>query len=409
MRLKPCYGRSFVNNPWRRYAPFIGLSVLVHLAVLGGLVWWLSGSHTSVTPPRPAPVPITIALRRPVPPAPKPKPVRVAALPTPPTPHAVPSPTPTPRVARTKPRPTPAVQHVTRIVRHLFPHPTRGGHAGGAAPARKAPVVRRVQGKPRPHVLTSPVKSEQTTAPQGTASGHDKVAAAPAPSPDDGSGDQPRGVGDGSGRDAGTGQGKDAGSGDVGTEDGVPDGPFGVPTGGGGSGPRHIVYVLDVSGSMATRIDRVREELRAAIAGLRPGESFDVLAFSDDVRRFENHLIDATPDNIARAKSFVNSLQPLRGTNLQSAMRDALGMPGVNVVFLISDGVPSVKETNPGKLRREIRNRNRAGARIYTVGLAGYNPVQGGVSDFEAAGLLRGIAEDSGGTYKTVPLGDAVP
>lgn len=212
-------------------------------------------------------------------------------------------------------------------------------------------------------------------------------------------------MGDGAGQGAGVGPGKDSGAGDTGTDDGPPTGPFGVPGGGGGSGPRHIVYVLDVSGSMTSRIDKVREELDTALAGLRPGESFDVLAFSDDVQRMHDGLLDATPANIALAKSFVGELKPLQGTNLQDAMRTALGMPGVNVVFLISDGVPSVKETNTGKLRREIQRRNKNGARIYTVGLAGYNPGKDGVSDFEAADLLRRIAEDSGGTYKTVTLG----
>ncbi|BDI30527.1 hypothetical protein CCAX7_25780 [Capsulimonas corticalis] len=392
-----------MNNPWRRYAAFIGVSVIAHLLVLGGLAWWLTRASGPAAPAR-APIAVQI-VERPRPDPPKPKPARIAALPTPPTPHAIPSPTPTPKATHPTPRPKPAVQRVTRIFENLPPHPTRGGHASGAAPARRAPAVRHVQGRPQPHTLTTPVPTPQTTPQSGTAEGHDNVAASPAPSPDNGSGDRAHGVGDGAGQGAGVGPGKDSGAGDTGTDDGPPTGPFGVPGGGGGSGPRHIVYVLDVSGSMTSRIDKVREELDTALAGLRPGESFDVLAFSDDVQRMHDGLLDATPANIALAKSFVGELKPLQGTNLQDAMRTALGMPGVNVVFLISDGVPSVKETNTGKLRREIQRRNKNGARIYTVGLAGYNPGKDGVSDFEAADLLRRIAEDSGGTYKTVTLG----
>ncbi|MEO7719788.1 MAG: VWA domain-containing protein [Capsulimonas sp.] len=392
-----------MNNPWRRYAVFIGVSVLAHVLVLGVLAWWLTRTPSTAAPSR-KPVEVQI-VERPRPAPPKPKPTRIAALPTPPTPHAVPSPTPTPKVTHPTPRPKPAVQHITKIFEHLPPHPTRGGHSGGAAPARKAPVIRKVQGKPRPHVLTTPAPSPQTTPQSGSTEGHDNVAASPTPSPENGSGDQAHGVGDGAGKGEGTGQGKDSGSGDVGTDDGPPTGPFGVPGGGGGSGPRHIVYVLDVSGSMTSRIDKVQEELNTAIAGLRPGESFDVLAFSDSVEKFHDGLLDATPANIARARNFVGGLTPLRGTNVQDAMRAALAMPDVNVVFLISDGVPSVKETNTGKLRRDIQKRNKNGARIFTVGLAGYNPGKGGVSDFEAADLLRHIAEDSGGTYKTVTLG----
>jgi hypothetical protein len=204
----------------------------------------------------------------------------------------------------------------------------------------------------------------------------------------------------GGGNEAGGGLGGN-GTG-TGTGQGTGAGPFGIDTGGGGD-PRHIVYVVDISGSMTTRA-----ELTSALSTLTPAESFDLISFAADVHPFDEALERATSDNLAVAKQWLEYQRPDGGTNLQDALTRALRMPGVNVVVLITDGVPTVGETDFGKIARNIRKRNVNHARIYTIGLIGRNP--DGTSDaFEAQQLLTHLADDSGGTHKFVILGDTTP
>jgi len=203
------------------------------------------------------------------------------------------------------------------------------------------------------------------------------------------------GVGKGSG--AGSGAGRDAGE------------PFGIGKGMAGDGaPRHVVYVLDISGSMTSRIDRAEAELRRALNGLRPEETFNIVAFSDEVRAFDTGMAPATPEMVRRASTYLGTLQVDGGTNLEGAMIRALTRPGVNEVVLLTDGVPTEGETDFKALAREVRQLNSNHARISAVGMVGKNP-DGTDDSFEAAHLLQQIAQESGGVAKIVTVGVASP
>jgi len=185
-------------------------------------------------------------------------------------------------------------------------------------------------------------------------------------------------------------------------------GPFGVDVGGAG-GVRHVVYVLDVSLSMETRMGRARDELANAITALTSDESFDIECFGEVTHRFSNHLVPADPKDISDALRFL-MVQPLmEGTNLGDAMRKALSIDGVNEIVVITDGVPTVGETNFGRLARMVQKLNQdVNARIDTVGLVGKNP-DGTDDSFQASQLLNEIARDSGGASKLVTVGIATP
>lgn len=212
-------------------------------------------------------------------------------------------------------------------------------------------------------------------------------------------------AGKGAGKGAGSGEGAGAGN-TAGRNAGE---PFGIGKGIAGDGtPRHVVYVLDTSGSMRSRIDRAEAELRRALDGLRPGERFNIVAFSDTVRSFDSGMVSATPDTVQQASNYLDTLQARGGTNLEAAMLRALTRPGVNEIVLLTDGVPTDGETDFKALAREFRQLNSSHARISAVGLVGRNP-DGTDDSFEAARLLQQIADDSGGTSKLVTLGVATP
>jgi len=145
-----------------------------------------------------------------------------------------------------------------------------------------------------------------------------------------------------------------------------------------------------------------------ALQGLRTGDSFDIVLFAGDTTYFDSGLVPVSPDAIEQAHRYLGTIQLRPSTNIDLALTTALAMPDVNVVVLITDGVPTSGETDFKKLARNVRNANRYHARIDTVGLIGRNP-DGTDNSFEATQLLQQIAKDSGGQFRTATVGVATP
>ena len=392
----------------------LGLCLLASVAIHGVLLLLLARFWEPLTSIRlrqiPSSTPIVVTLL--------PKPIKVAKLPkpaTPEAPHSTYAPKPhhaggseshrvrAPRpVHRIVPMPLPKQTHIAMAPKHVsipapsrpVPHPVIAHKVASnqaELPAQDRPTSPTPSTAPVDTTATTPAAPAMTgpsTPGGGTDSGSPKGS-------DEGSGTGDRGNGNGTGPGDSTGTGSGPG-------------PFGIDAGP-GEGPRHIVYVVDVSGSMDSRIDSTRQQLSDALSTLSPRESFNLIAFSNKTRVFDEGRLDpATQDNVSLAKRWLDYQQPNGGTALQDALMQALSMPDVNVVVVITDGVPTIGETNFGKIAKNIRRRNRNHARIYTVGQIGKNP-DGTDDSFEAARLLTQLADDSGGTHKFVTLGVATP
>ena len=184
--------------------------------------------------------------------------------------------------------------------------------------------------------------------------------------------------------------------------------PFGVGDGGGGQGPRHIVYLIDVSLSMEPRLARAKQELRAALRTLQANETFNIVSFYGKAWPLSKKMLPATPDSVTRGEKFITALRLNLGTNLERAMETALFDPDVNVVVVITDGVPTYGERNFDRLAARIRALNRGRARIFTIGLVGKDP-DGTDQSFEAEQLLRQVASDNNGEFRLVALDAPVP
>jgi len=186
-------------------------------------------------------------------------------------------------------------------------------------------------------------------------------------------------------------------------------GPFGIGDGLAASGvTRHIVYVLDTSGSMKSRMDRAEDELRSALRGLRPGETFNIVAFSGGSQMFDPDMAEATPGSLQRASAFLHDLEAGGDTDLEDAVVRALMLRDVNEVVVLTDGVPTSGEKDPEKLASALRRFNTRHARISTIGLVGRD-LGGKDNSFDAAQLLQQIARDSGGASKLATVGVASP
>ncbi len=384
----------------RRLRLSVLTSLLVNGAALLAVSWLWRWQPLPDLPLPPHIKLVRLALAPPKPPAPVP------------VPQAKPAPAPVPRPHPVKPRRLPKHRRPGAKVKSSSPAPPAkmagGSDAGAAAPPVPAAPPQHVLASDQPRPLE--VHNIQAPLPPLPMPSFKPglIAAPPLPKPTPtvkvghgAAGADRVGKGNGAGEGAGSGSGVGSGSSADAGE------PFGVGKGlAGDGGPRHIVYVLDISGSMVSRIVRADAEIRKALAGLRPDETFDIIAFNEEVYPFDPDLEPATPDMIHQASVYLDTLQVNAGTNTQAGMTAALIIPHVNEIVLLTDGVPSpgMGIDDPDKLADYIRRRNHNHARISCVGMVGTD--QDGIDrTFEGTHLLERIAHDSGGACEIVPLG----
>lgn len=89
--------------------------------------------------------------------------------------------------------------------------------------------------------------------------------------------------------------------------------------------PREMVFVIDNSGSMGgDSMDEAKASLIHALGTLRPQDHFNVIRFDDTMTRLFEHSVAATPDQVALATRFAESLEAQGGTEMLPALKAAL-------------------------------------------------------------------------------------
>lgn len=158
---------------------------------------------------------------------------------------------------------------------------------------------------------------------------------------------------------------------------------------------RDVVFVLDVSGSMSEddKMDKARRALLHGIRGLRAGDRYNVIAFSGDVRRMEAGLIAADRAGRQRGVAFVEGLRPRGGTNINDAVVAGMeqfprGGTRPRMLVFLTDGLPTVAETNVERILANVARARRPGVRLFSFGV-GYDV---------NTRLLDRVAAENGGT-----------
>lgn len=211
-------------------------------------------------------------------------------------------------------------------------------------------------------------------------------------------------TGFGKGHGGGPGQGDGSGNG---SGDGGALAPFGVPGGGGGIGPRSnfvgvggnakkVAFICDASGSMMQKFDPLRIELRKAVDGLRPPQSFQIIFFQETscLAADMHGLLFASPDNKRKAYDFVDKTAPRGSTDPIPALQMAFKQ-GSELIYLLTDGdfpdnkavLAELKKLNPEKK-----------VHINTIAFLEHE------GEYEK--VLKGIADDNGGIFRFVSEDD---
>ncbi len=159
---------------------------------------------------------------------------------------------------------------------------------------------------------------------------------------------------------------------------------------------KDVVFVVDTSGSMAAegKMEKARSALLYGVSILRPQDRFNVISFAGEERLMEAGLIAADDTGRQRGATFVKSLKPVGGTNINQSLLASLRQftdtdrDRPKIVVFMTDGLPTVDETNVTKIVDNVRNATKAGVRLFTFGV-GY--------DVNTT-LLDKLAAENGGT-----------
>lgn len=139
--------------------------------------------------------------------------------------------------------------------------------------------------------------------------------------------------------------------------------------------PKQIVFVLDRTGSMASnnKMAQARNAMKYCLDSLNANDRFDVITFNESADVLTRSLVPASPENVAKAQKFVAETDASGGTNIEEALRAALGLlkneTGTQkMVVFMTDGLPTVGETNVETILANVKRMN-GGERVVTASL----------------------------------------
>lgn len=167
--------------------------------------------------------------------------------------------------------------------------------------------------------------------------------------------------------------------------------------------PRELTLVIDRSGSMrGEKMDQAKEAALQIVAALGPAEHFNIIDYSDTVASFADGPVLATPENIKRALAYLQTIQPMGGTNIHDALVEALRQDAtpdtLPIVLFLTDGLPTIGQTTEQAIRGAAKAGNPHDRRVFTFGV-GYDV---------NTPLLRAIASDSRASSTFVQPGEDV-
>jgi Ca-activated chloride channel family protein len=157
-------------------------------------------------------------------------------------------------------------------------------------------------------------------------------------------------------------------------------------------------FVLDVSGSMESKLHTLGRGVAKALQSLKPEDRFRLITFSDRARDINGGFQNASPENVASAVKTVESLKTQGGTDLYSGV--ALGLKELNAdratsIVLVTDGVANQGIVSPNEFHKLMKQ--------YDVRVFGF--LMGNSGNWP---LMRTLCNATGGFYAGISNDDDI-
>jgi Ca-activated chloride channel homolog len=137
---------------------------------------------------------------------------------------------------------------------------------------------------------------------------------------------------------------------------------------------REVTIVLDRSGSMrGEKIEQAREGALQVLEGLKEGEYFNIIDYSDSIASFADKPVKKDKQAMEKARGYLKDIQANGGTNIHDALIEALRSTPAEgvlpVVLFLTDGLPTVGKTSEKEIRDAAEKANVHQRRIFSFGV----------------------------------------
>ncbi|MEN6343860.1 MAG: VIT domain-containing protein [Armatimonadia bacterium] len=160
---------------------------------------------------------------------------------------------------------------------------------------------------------------------------------------------------------------------------------------------KDVIFVFDRSGSMkGEKMDQAKAAMKYCVENLSPQDRFNIVTFSSDTTSFKDQLAAASKDGKRDALAYIDGLEARGGTAINDSLVSALkmfeGSTAQKTIVFCTDGLPTVGETEVGKIIQSIKDANKRDAHLFCFG------VGDDVDDY----LLLKLATDNRGAEQHV-------
>lgn len=138
---------------------------------------------------------------------------------------------------------------------------------------------------------------------------------------------------------------------------------------------KDIVFVMDKSGSMAgDKLDQAKKALRFCVENLNKNDRFEIVPFSTEASSLFGKVENFNAANKQKAIDFIEDINPIGGTNIEEALDLALSAQQSDskrpfFVIFMTDGKPTIGETEEDPLLKKVAALNKENVRIFTFGI----------------------------------------
>lgn len=139
--------------------------------------------------------------------------------------------------------------------------------------------------------------------------------------------------------------------------------------------PRDFVFVMDTSGSMrGPKMEQAKKALKYCIKSLGENDRFSMLNFATSISLFRDEFVPANEEFKNLGRKWIEGLDSTGGTAIRDALLAALEIRGNDasrpfVIVFFTDGMPTIGETNPEKITRDVLAKIKPNTRIFTFGV----------------------------------------
>lgn len=139
--------------------------------------------------------------------------------------------------------------------------------------------------------------------------------------------------------------------------------------------PRDFVFVMDTSGSMrGPKMEQAKKALKYCINSLGENDRFSMLNFATSISLFRDEFGPANEEFKNLGRKWIEGLDSTGGTAIRDALLAALEIRGNDasrpfVIVFFTDGMPTIGETNPEKITRDVLAKIKPNTRIFTFGV----------------------------------------